>query len=118
MKNTATNSYRVFKKLKEAEIPEAQAEAIAMTFYELDVSLMKKMSDMLDAKFAGIDAKFTSQETLLDTKLDAKFADIDAKYALGISELKVELHSTLRVHLYAIIAMFIGLGVFSKFFPV
>ena len=104
MNYTTINSVGVYKNLKEAEIPEAQAEAIAMTFYELDVSLMKKMSDMLDAKF-------TSQETLLDTKL----ADLRTNIIL---ELKVELHSTLRVHLYAIIAMFIGLGVFSKFFPV
>ena len=65
------NSLGVFKNLNAAGMETEQAEAVAMTFHKLNESLIDKMSDMLDAKFAGQDAM-----------LDAKFSGLATKTEL------------------------------------
>ena len=79
------NSLRVYKNLNAAGMETEQAEAVAMTFHQLNESLIDKMSDMLDVKFAAVDAmldaKFAGQDAMLDAKFAGQDAMLDAKFA-------------------------------------
>ena len=76
------NSLRVYKNLNAAGMETEQAEAVAMTFHQLNESLIDKMSDMLDVKFAAVDARLDAKFAGQDAMLDAKFAGLATKTEL------------------------------------
>ncbi len=80
MTTMAFDSLRYARRLREAGVPEPQADvqaelmAEAFGFYADNLLTKDHFNDVLNARFA-------EQEAHLDAKLDARFAELDARFA-------------------------------------
>ena len=87
MTTMAFDSLRFARRLKEAGVPEPQADAQAelmaeaFGFYAENILTRDHFEAVLDARFAAQDAKFEARFAAQDAKFEARFAAQDARFA-------------------------------------
>ena len=87
MTTMAFDTLRYARRLKEAGVPESQAEvqaelmAEAFGFYADNLLTKDHFTEVLNARFAEQDARMDARFVGQDAKFEARFVEIDARFA-------------------------------------
>ena len=111
------DTLRYARRLKEAGVPEAQADvqaelmAEAFGFYASNLLTRDHFAEVLDARFAEQDARIEARFLEQEAKFEARFLALEAKFEArsGKLESKIDLH-TWMLGLITLVLVAIGLA--------